>query len=825
MQGPNKSKQSGSGSGNPLVQPGALDGVTIMRYAHIYRDRTSGGTEQYLRRLHRGLLERHRLTILQMHLVNSGTSETIEIENVGLGRILWVPVPLRPAASIISDLPNRMAYIYRRALRACQQKGRKQSNAVVNFLHSLWRHYGGHLLYSSTILSDHLSYLLTTYDVDLLAVHWATYDTRALVTHAIKIEVPFVFINHFENARLSSRRRPGWIARAAGIAGVSSQGIPKDIQDRYVKLADAVDTEFFDPQKSRAVRPSAEMLVLLPARVTPGKGHQDLLRVAGLLASKHSQLVLGFVGAVDSERLHQELRRSSEAMGLHGRVRFLGEKNAEEIRDLYSQSTIVVLPSYSEGLGRVLLEGQAMKRPVVTYDSGGTVEAILPNITGFLVKAGDVETLADKVSFLLGNETERKVMGERGREFVTQEFSVSALVERHEAFYLAALSGSPKRKKIAFSMGGECLENVRPRTEIRRPVGIADSLVSILIPAYNAQEYIAETIRSALAQTWQRKEIIIVDDGSTDQTLAIARKFESDCLRVFTQPNQGAAAARNKALSLSQGDYIQWLDADDLLAPNKIARQLEAAEDSMNKRTLLSSAWGLFIYRSSRARFDPTALWCDLSPVAWLLRKMGLNLYMQTASWLVSRELSEGVGPWNTRLLGDDDGEYFCRVLLASDGVQFIPGARVYYRGPALAFRSLSYIGRSNQKLDAHWFSMRLHVSYLRSLEDSYRVRAACLNYLQMSLIYFFPERQDILRQMEEMAGDLGGTLSPPHLSWKYSWMGAVLGLSRAKRGQQLMLKARWSVEKLWDKALFHVEDMFSLDSGGFSYQKPSDNF
>src|SRR5437773_11525221 len=99
-------------------------------------------------------------------------------------------------------------------------------------------------------------------------------------------------------------------------------------------------------------------------------------------------------------------------------------------------------------------------------------------------------------------------------------------------------------------------------------------LISILIPAYNAEPWIADTIRSALAQTWPRKEIVVVDDGSTDQTLAVARRFASKDVVVTTQENQGAAAARNSALSLCQGDYIQWLDADDLLSPEKVARQM-----------------------------------------------------------------------------------------------------------------------------------------------------------------------------------------------------------------------------------------------------------
>ena len=98
-------------------------------------------------------------------------------------------------------------------------------------------------------------------------------------------------------------------------------------------------------------------------------------------------------------------------------------------------------------------------------------------------------------------------------------------------------------------------------------------LVSILIPAYNAAEWIAESLRSAMEQTWPRKEIIVVDDGSRDRTAEVARRFASNEVAVVSIENQGAAAARNHALQLAQGDYIQWLDADDLLAPDKIERQ------------------------------------------------------------------------------------------------------------------------------------------------------------------------------------------------------------------------------------------------------------
>lgn len=321
-----------------------------------------------------------------------------------------------------------------------------------------------------------------------------------------------------------------------------------------------------------------------------------------------------------------------------------------------------------------------------------------------------------------------------------------------------------------------------------------EPLVSILIPAYNAQEWVADTIQSAIDQTWEQTEIIVVDDGSKDRTFELARQFESQSVKVVRQNNQGAAAARNTALALSHGDYIQWLDADDLLAPNKIARQMEARKRASGKRTLFSGPWGAFMYRPDRARFAPTSLWADLSAVEWLLYKLSENIYMQTATWLVSRELTEAAGPWDTRLIGDDDGEYFCRVLLASDRVCFAPDAKVYYR--TFGFNNLSYIGNNPKKIKAHWLSMKKHIAYLRSLEDSPRVNMACILYLRTSLIYFYPEQSDIVEEAERMAEELGERLGLPHLSWKYLWIQRLFGWRLAKPAQRQLRKLHWTVEK-----------------------------
>ena len=329
-------------------------------------------------------------------------------------------------------------------------------------------------------------------------------------------------------------------------------------------------------------------------------------------------------------------------------------------------------------------------------------------------------------------------------------------------------------------------------------------LVSILIPAYNADNWVADAIRSALAQTWKRKEIIVVDDGSTDRTLAIARQLESESVRVVGLEHQGAAATRNHAMQLSRGDYIQWLDADDVLAPDKIESQFAALRGVDNRRILLSGPWAYFYYRTHCARFQPTSLWQDLSPVEWFSRKMGENLHMQPATWLTSRELAEAAGPWDTRLLSDDDGEYFGRVLLASEGTRFAPDAKVFYR--VTSSNRLSHIGTSDRKKEALLLSMRLHIKYLRSLEDSERVRKACLAYLQNWYLVFYPERPDLVAELQGMAAELHERLEEPSLRWKYAWMKPVLGWKVAKWAQTAFPLMRISLVTDWDKAMYRLE-------------------
>jgi len=206
--------------------------------------------------------------------------------------------------------------------------------------------------------------------------------------------------------------------------------------------------------------------------------------------------------------------------------------------------------------------------------------------------------------------------------------------------------------------------------------------VSILIPLYNAEKYIAETIESCLAQTYDNIEIIIVDDGSTDKSLSIAKEYEKDYknIKVVTQQNSGASAARNWAFELSSGDFIQYLDADDLLHPDKIRLQIEVLKNE-DKRTLAFGKWGIFYKSIENVRWkEPPVNKNYDNPKQFLIDLWASGLTVVVYAWLISRKLVEESGGWNENLSSNDDGEFSARVVLYAKKIIFVESSVGYYR-------------------------------------------------------------------------------------------------------------------------------------------------
>ncbi len=106
------------------------------------------------------------------------------------------------------------------------------------------------------------------------------------------------------------------------------------------------------------------------------------------------------------------------------------------------------------------------------------------------------------------------------------------------------------------------------------------AIVSIIIPCFNSAEWIGEAIESALNQTWSSVEVIVIDDGSTDNSLEIIKQF-SNFISWESRPNRGGASARNRGLELARGEWVQFLDADDLLLPDAVEHKIEVSVDPM----------------------------------------------------------------------------------------------------------------------------------------------------------------------------------------------------------------------------------------------------
>ncbi len=204
-------------------------------------------------------------------------------------------------------------------------------------------------------------------------------------------------------------------------------------------------------------------------------------------------------------------------------------------------------------------------------------------------------------------------------------------------------------------------------------------LVSIIIPTYNMRQWIGEAIDSALAQTYPHIEIIVVDDGSTDGTGDFLRERYGDRIRYVYQENRGRGAARNRGLELARGEYIQFLDADDLLAPHKLEKHVRFLEE----------------YPQFSAVYGQTMMFADGNPeLTWPLRTAQyfasgnlLNLMIavgglfQLLPVLVRHDWVEFVGGFDERMPRCEDFDFWLRMAHAGALFAYLPSEPVgFYR-------------------------------------------------------------------------------------------------------------------------------------------------
>jgi hypothetical protein len=310
-------------------------------------------------------------------------------------------------------------------------------------------------------------------------------------------------------------------------------------------------------------------------------------------------------------------------------------------------------------------------------------------------------------------------------------------------------------------------------------------LVSILIPCHNAGCWIAATLDSALAQTWSHTEIIVVDDGSRDDSAAVVARYAHRGVKLIAQPNRGASAARNAALAAAKGDFIQFLDADDLIAPDKITLQMQRLKTA-SPRHMASGEWARFTNDPAKAEFIREPNWCDLNGLEFQLLHYEAGWMMQPAAWLCPRALLDEAGPWDETLSLNDDGEYFNRVMLASTGILFCSGARTYYRTGVAGSLSRRADPAALRSL---WKTTELNCNRLLSIAPTPRTKNAAAHGWQRLAFDLYPTLPSLANEAEARMHALGGTTIPMPAGPAFRRLASVIGWRLAKRLRGILLR------------------------------------
>lgn len=204
--------------------------------------------------------------------------------------------------------------------------------------------------------------------------------------------------------------------------------------------------------------------------------------------------------------------------------------------------------------------------------------------------------------------------------------------------------------------------------------------VSILIPLYNAEAYIADTIERCLNQLYKDIEIIIVDDHSTDNSLSVAQQFECNNIHIYENPKKGGNSARNYAFQMSKGEYVKFLDADDYFSSEMLKKQVERLmKDGTDNSVVFSPV--RMLYEDGHWLNPPRSIDFDHEPAIELL----LDIW-RGKGWhcphchLMHRNLVEKAGLWDENVIKNQDGEFFARVYAAADKALSIPDEYAVWR-------------------------------------------------------------------------------------------------------------------------------------------------
>lgn len=265
-------------------------------------------------------------------------------------------------------------------------------------------------------------------------------------------------------------------------------------------------------------------------------------------------------------------------------------------------------------------------------------------------------------------------------------------------------------------------------------------LVSICMPAYNAEKYIRETITCLLGQTYKNIELIIVDDGSTDNTLKIINSIVDSRIKVLSNPKKNAASARNFAYLNSKGDYIVFFDADDLVDQDFIEKQVYKLQEDEN--AIVLSNWGRFYNDNLKTYGEaPHIVKNDLTYEEWILAYwLEVKHTTPPGRAIIARKLIEKTPLWDEKLTLNDDFQFFNEL--------FFNCTKITYNNTNFYYRS-GVNGLSSKKSNNHYISSLNSIKrgiYLAQLKYPSKIELkVCYSNLLQNLKYeVYPDMEII---------------------------------------------------------------------------------
>jgi glycosyltransferase involved in cell wall biosynthesis len=199
-------------------------------------------------------------------------------------------------------------------------------------------------------------------------------------------------------------------------------------------------------------------------------------------------------------------------------------------------------------------------------------------------------------------------------------------------------------------------------------------LVSILIPCFNAQQWIGQAIESALAQDWPHKEIIVVDDGSTDGSAGVISQYQGR-IRWERQENRGSNPTRNRLMTMAAGSWLQFLDADDYLLPQKVRRQAQWLTTNDDVDVVFSP---ITLEQVDHGHARREVLPIPLPHDPWVL--LARWYLPQTGAPLWRREAIENVGGWTPSQPACQEHDLYLRLLMGGKRFQYLDDTGAVYR-------------------------------------------------------------------------------------------------------------------------------------------------